>query len=125
MEELDKHELPEFTCSDKCNSTPIYSDVDDIPIVFYLPTKPIINNIDYTLFSADPYNVESLVNNLIDLKLRGEIVDYEIGEDGIKVIKKFDIHDVDLCTKNIPPQLCDKTDESCKYNCEGLCKKSC
>lgn len=27
--------------------------------------------------------------------------------------------------EQLPPQICYKTNEPCKYNCQGLCKESC
>jgi len=33
---------------------------------------------------------------LIDLKISGEILDYEINENGVKIIKKFKIKSYDL-----------------------------
>ena len=35
------------------------------------------------------------------------------------------IYDVVLQSEQLPPQICYKTNEPCKYNCSGLCKESC
>jgi len=39
--------------------------------------------------------------------------------------KQCNIPHVVLRSEQLPPQICYKTNEPCKYNCQGLCKESC
>ena len=44
------------------------------------------------MFTKDSINIE----NFIQMKLCGTIVDYEIDDNGVKIIKKFDLTGVSL-----------------------------
>ena len=39
--------------------------------------------------------------------------------------RQLTIPDVVLQSEQLPPQICYKTNEPCKYNCQGLCRESC
>ena len=114
-----------------------YTGLDLIRFRKFANELPELGNMElikrYNLKHPEKTAKEQLTNLAIGLglddlhkKITGkEIPEGERWEDDDTSESALPISDVVLSEAELPPQICYKTDEICKYKCSGLCKDSC